>query len=273
MKNKVLLFLIAVFIFGVSVPVLAIKPDVTAIDLPEVSGTYDVPGRPGMKLKVFVHYGKTDNETKKYGRPAPQPTLSCQSSTSTDLDSNSIVKPAGWKMPSAWVYRLNIGSVPSTVGGANLQTITNSSFSVWTNAMNSAVAISRGADTNANRAVFDGQNIIAWGRTSGSALAVSYVWYNPTTGALAEVDTIMNNKFTWYWSNPAGWISGETCAYQGVYDAQNILTHELGHTVGLDDEYATEFQNNTMFGYGQTGETKKDTLTSGDINGAYSLYW
>ena len=92
-----------------------------------------------------------------------------------------------------------------------------------------------------------------------------------------ELDTIMNNKFKWAWSDPATWasqpgyISG-TCAYQGVYDAQDILTHELGHWYGLDDEYATNYLYNTMFGYGYTGQTNADTLTTGDIAGIKSIY-
>ena len=130
----------------------------------------------------------------------------------------------------------------------------------------------RGADTSTNKAQLDGQNIITWGRTSGTALAVSYIWYNSATGELVEVDTIMNQKFTWFWSNPINWPIGQTCAYSGVYDAQNILTHELGHTIGLNDEYENSHTHNTMYGYGSKNETKKNTLTTGDKNSALILY-
>ena len=82
----------------------------------------------------------------------------------------------------------------------------------------------------------------------------------------------MNKRFNWYWSDPSSWPAGQICAYEGVYDAQNILTHELGHTIGLDDEYESSYINNTMYGYGSKGETKKNTLTTGDKNGALTLY-
>ena len=51
-----------------------------------------------------------------------------------------------------------------------------------------------------------------------------------------------------------------------------LLTHELGHSMGLNDEYDTTYVDNTMFGYGSMTETKKDTLTTGDIIGVKSLY-
>ena len=133
---------------------------------------------------------------------------------------------------------------------------------------NGNVNITRTAfNTNVNRARYDGQNIIAWGRTNGSALAVTYTWFNQATGYVAEVDTIMNQKFSWFWN-----ATNNTCTEQNSYDAQNILTHELGHWMGLDDTYDSTYVNNTMYGYGSKGETKKDTLTTGDVSGVNAIY-
>lgn len=244
--------------------------------LPENEGVYDVPGRPDLKLKVFVYRGKDDIGEKavKSGKPvsAPVPPVeACASALAADPDSSSIVSGAGWKLPSVWTYRINFASVPATIGAANAQTLIANAYNTWTGAVGSKVTFSQGSDTLAASARRDYQNIVAWGRTSGTALAVTYTWYN-SSGIAVEIDTIMNKKFTWYWSDPATWTAGETCAYQGVYDAQDILTHELGHTVGLDDKYTGEFVNNTMYGYGSKGETKKNTLTVGDILGAQAIY-
>ena len=82
----------------------------------------------------------------------------------------------------------------------------------------------------------------------------------------------MNRRTSWGWSDPSDWPDGQTCALDGVYDAQNILTHELGHTMGLDDHYDAPYENNTMYGYGSRTETKKNTLTTGDITGVSKLY-
>ena len=150
--------------------------------------------------------------------------------------------------------------------------IADNALDPWSAAITNAVSISRGADTTVNRATLDGQNIVTWGRTFGSALAVSYVWYSNSTHILSEVDTIMNQKFRWYWSDPQNWPANQTCAYGGVYDAQDIMTHEFGHTIGLDDQPTAAYVNNTMYASGTTGETKKNTLTTGDADGAAALY-
>ena len=42
--------------------------------------------------------------------------------------------------------------------------------------------------------------------------------------------------------------------------------------MGLADEYTQEYADNTMFGYGSKGETKKNTLTTGDKTGLTAIY-
>ncbi len=242
--------------------------------LPETEGTYDVPGKPNLKLKVFVYHDKNKNLEKKAGKgkPAPQPSQEICSSSEIDMDSMSVVSPAGWHLPSTWSYQINLDSVPSAIARSDAENLVSKAYNTWGNIVGGKVSFIRGADTSKNSARFDGQNIVSWGRASGTALAVTYTWYDPSTNLAVEIDTIMNNKFKWHWSNPENWPVGKICAYQNAYDAQSILTHELGHTIGLDDEYAIEYANNTMYGYGSAGETKKDTLTSGDIAGANIIY-
>lgn len=79
----------------------------------------------------------------------------------------------------------------------------------------------------------------------------------------------MNEKSSWNWANQN---TNLLCGWTNVYDAQNILTHELGHWFGLDDHLTANYQNNTMYGYGSKGEVKKDTLTQGDIDGINAIY-
>ncbi len=276
MTKKLYFLLVAIFVI---VGALVMQDSISAKNesdyvLPEIEGVYDVPGRPDLKLKVFVYREKGDvvEKTVKKGRPAPLPPEEvCNSTSVVDQESLNVVSAAGWKLPSIWTYRINFSGVPSTIGAVNAQTLIAKAYDTWTGVVGFKVAFSRGSDTLASGAKYDGQNIVAWGRISGAALAVTYIWYD-VTGYAVEIDTIMNKKFIWYWSDPASWAEGETCAYQGVYDAQDILTHELGHTVGLNDEYTGNFINNTMYGFGSKGETKKDTLTFGDIAGANAIY-
>ncbi len=58
----------------------------------------------------------------------------------------------------------------------------------------------------------------------------------------------------------------------GKMDFENIATHELGHSVGLNDLYDAKCSEQTMYGYADYGETKKRSLESGDIKGVKTLY-
>lgn len=227
-------------------------------DIPEVDGTYNDPGHPGIKVRVFVHREKPG--------VTPNPSLACSLS---DPESSAVDAKTGWKLPSGVLYNLNVNSVPTSVGQGNLSVFSATALSRWASASNGKVLFTRGADTNTDRQANDGKNVITWGRTSGSALAVTYTRYNTATGQVVDVDTIMNNKFAWSWTDqnlhPA-------CASSNTYDAQDILTHELGHWMGLDDHYSADYVNSTMYGYGSKTEIKKDTLTTGDTLGVQAIY-
>lgn len=226
--------------------------------IPERNGTYDDPGHPGVKVRVFVHPERPTTESS--------PVLVCNL---PDPGSTAVVSSTPWHLPTAspWIYNLNPSSVPSSVGSSNLSTIAGNGFGDWTTATGNKVTFTPGSPTTVSRQAYDGRNIIAWGRTSGSALGVTYVRYYSSSGLVVDVDTIMNKKFTWSWSN------SNICADSASYDAENILNHELGHWIGLDDEYdAAQYQHATLYGYGSKGEVKKTTLTAGDSAGAAAIY-
>lgn len=233
--------------------------------IPEQNGIYNIPNRPEMKVRVFVHQPKIKLGS---GAGGALSTLVCGL---TDPDSVASVDTVGWHLSTTgpWTYRLNTSNVPSSVGSSNLSAIAQLAFGVWSGASGNKVTFIAGSSTTATRARYDGQNIVTWGITSSSALAVTYTWYYPNTGLVAEVDTIMNQRFPWSWTNQA---AHPNCAEQNSYDAQDILTHELGHWMGLDDEYTSAYVNNTMYGYGSKKEVKKDTLTTGDISGVNKIY-
>ena len=41
----------------------------------------------------------------------------------------------------------------------------------------------------------DGANLVGWKKLAGSTIAVTYVWYYPSTGYIAQLDTVFNNKY------------------------------------------------------------------------------
>ena len=221
--------------------------------IPDRNGDYPDPLHPGVRVRVFVHEPKQ---------------VTTSSLTCTDPESNAVVGVTGWHLPTAWTYRLNVNSAPPQVGQINFATLSEASFQTWQDATAGKVTFQRGADTSVNKTALDWQNVVSWGRTSGTALAVTYNRYYPSSGLVADVDTIFNKKFSWSWTP----YQPDICGSTNSYDAQNILAHELGHWMGLDDEYEASYAENTMYGWGGKGEIKKDTLTIGDKANLTTIY-
>jgi len=113
----------------------------------------------------------------------------------------------------------------------------------------------------------DGKNEVYFADISESgAIGVTIVWGvfggPPQSRELIEWDQVYDDA-DYAWST-----SGEA----GKMDFENIATHELGHSVGLADLYQPEHAEQTMYGYADLGETKKQTLEGGDIAGVSTLY-
>ncbi len=237
MRRVLLVVLAAVFALALVSPTLAASPD-------------------NVKLRVFVHY-------PKHGKPESRPGV-CEPTDS----SSSLYGLTGWKLPAGTVvYHVNYGSIPSSVG--NAQTAIRSSFAAWE--LNGvSFSFNEGSQTTIRGAKRDGLNVVVWGNVPSGAIAVTYTWYNSVTGQAVESDTVMGKSLPWAYTevgNPDG-----TCGNLYAYDVRDILTHEVGHWVGLDDLYSQPEHDLTMYGYGDKGELKKDTLGTGDVDGVAALY-
>lgn len=122
----------------------------------------------------------------------------------------------------------------------------------------------------------NGDNEVGWASISESypnAIAVTLIWYNIFTGLIAEVDMAMNGDFPWSQTDiPAGTDPNIVIGDSSSYDVQNIVTHEVGHWLLLEDLYQKPAGYQTMFGYGSKGELKKRSLESGDLAGLQAIY-
>jgi len=98
------------------------------------------------------------------------------------------------------------------------------------------------------------------------AVGVTIVWGyfrgNPAWRELLEWDQVYDST-DYNWSS-----SGE----EGKMDFENVSTHELGHSVGMDDLYDSACSTVTMYGYVSFGDIESRSLEDGDINGVFELY-
>jgi hypothetical protein len=118
--------------------------------------------------------------------------------------------------------------------------------------------------------VRDYKNVLVFGDLgSSNTIAVTYAWITRgRTKWIVEFDIVFNTQFDW---GNAGDTS-DSIYPVGFMDTENIVTHEMGHAVGLGDLYQSQNAKATMFGYASNGETWKRTLAAGDVAGLAALY-
>ncbi len=101
--------------------------------------------------------------------------------------------------------------------------------------------------------------------TFGDKLAVTVSTFDAATGALLSAQV---------WINPERkfeiMAAGTAADTVDAYDLQAVLTHELGHVLGLGE--ADDAPGATMFPTFQRGETRQRTLSAVDENALDDLY-
>lgn len=104
---------------------------------------------------------------------------------------------------------------------------------------------------------YDKTNIVDFGEVGSRALAVNYTWYRGDE--IVEVDLRLNRSYKW--TNVEG---------VNLYQVRNVVAHELGHQLGLDD-LGDPHDRLTMFALIGPGELNKATLGFGDLRGAWRV--
>jgi len=126
----------------------------------------------------------------------------------------------------------------------------------------------------------DGYNVVGWADLSQygyeeGVIAVTIFWYQIGNLRLAEVDVAMNSDSSYaWWQNGAEdevWDFADTANKFDV-DVQNIMTHEAGHWLVLDDLYEGYNSEKTMYGFADEFELKKRSLDSSDRAGIRAIY-
>lgn len=113
----------------------------------------------------------------------------------------------------------------------------------------------------------DGYNdILPFNQGNTGKMAVTSIVYSGST--ISESDTIFNTYYNF-----------TTVAAAGSYDVQNIMTHEFGHWLWLNDvsspispSWCLWASEATMCAYGTANETRKRTLSTDDTDGIKAIY-
>lgn len=183
---------------------------------------------------------------------------------------------AKWKTVEPWVVNTtNTRGLPSQ---GTLDTVAQA-IAKWEDATDGTVGdstgnvdvLGNGATTSATLVADtqspDNQNEVYFADISSSnAIAVTIVWGffsgPPALREIVEWDQVYDDV-DYDWSMDGA---------PNAMDLDNIVTHEIGHSVGMADLYESACSEETEYGYAARGETKKRSLESGDITGVNLLY-
>ena len=144
----------------------------------------------------------------------------------------------------------------------------------WQCALDSVAVVPAGpflgfVDGAMDTSVPTGRNEMAFGSIHGrpGTVAVTISWGvfgGPlATRHLSEYKLLFDEQqYQW----------GDGARKRSVMDLQAVATHELGHSLGLDDIYTSACTHVTMFGSSSEGATEKRTLEDEDVAGIQRLY-
>ena len=261
------IFLVAVMLLGLVGTALAAPPD-----------AHPGKGPPFFEKSVFIHYPKESAHGKPDGTPGVGP---AKKTKDTELYAYS---KTHW--PDSVVLN---GGIPYYYNPVNepgdFQVAILASFDAWEEDPESYVDFTY-VDTTTELPGLDVpqpdlQNIVGWGDLTGyypDAIGVTIVWSYRSRGQriIVDCDTVLNTASMYAWVAPV--VSGDPDEQQladtGAYDVdvQNIMTHEAGHWLMLNDMYYDAAAEQTMYGYASDRELKKRSLEEGDLAGVRRIY-
>jgi hypothetical protein len=162
------------------------------------------------------------------------------STTAQWVNCNNLNGFSHWNQGTISFYHNTSGA------GAGKATAIQNAMAEWTNASQSDHVLSYAGTTSAVFNINDSQNTILWGSTTSSSLcgtlachAITVVRYN-SQQVFQEVDIVNNDQMDWRTdgtfdstcsssvTNPDG-----TPRLNVAIDTQAIMTHELGHALGI----------------------------------------
>ncbi len=182
-----------------------------------------------------------------------------------------ILEGKSWPQPATVTFQVQLGSLTRTLqdGSSSWATAVAPAFTRWTNAAQNITLV---AVVNPSTAVAqnDGVNSIVFastifGQTFGQGtLAVTY--YSNMGSNFVEADILFNRAQTF--DSYRGPLQYGSNGY-AIPDIRRVLTHELGHAIGLDHPDSHGQQVDAIM---NSIISNRETLSADDISGAQSIY-
>jgi hypothetical protein len=173
-------------------------------------------------------------------------------------------------------YFINLYGQPSNLSRSDMINGVKASFNTWEADERSSIDFNYAGETNLVPDTLDGTNVVGWGHLDKGVIAMTSLWYLPGR-VIIDCDVTLNTDPGYSWTqtdiganDPDGQRINDTDLYD--VDIQNIMTHEAGHWLMLDDLYDQIASEQTMYGSAGDRELKKRSLESGDIAGVRYIY-
>lgn len=158
--------------------------------------------------------------------------------------------------------------------------IVRASFAAWEDVACSSFSFEETAPATVDRAEFNidqgNVNLLVWRestwdevvdgetvRRDPAIIALTSVMYDKNTDQILDVDIEFNGVYHRF-----GVLTG-ALGDNNKMDLQSVLTHELGHTLGIDH---SSVPGAVMQPYGGPGETHMRTLSQDDIDAICAIY-
>jgi hypothetical protein len=187
--------------------------------------------------------------------------------TQKKLLGNAVLQIKWQTFPITWALVPTQGSL--ITGSRTLSTVADASFAAWDAITTATIGFTRGANVAASTPFgYDNVNIVKTNLTpleyqnsgAGDALAITSTTSAAFTGDILDSDIIFN---------PAATFSTDSLTPGTQFDFESVLTHEVGHLLGLDH---SAILSATMFPRVSQGVNAPRALSSDDIAGVSSLY-
>ena len=164
-----------------------------------------------------------------------------------------------WNTNTVTYYVNTSGGPPDSLAAIQ------AAMKTWTDVHSSSFHFVYGGTTTSTvRNPDDGINIIYFGKIRNKArVARNYVQWNKESGELYDSDIVFNTAHK---------LNAADKCPEDSYDIQSVLTHELGHSLTLNELCKQTHEEKTMYWKENKGDTKKRTLDRDDVDGISHLY-